>query len=65
LVPRDPEVLRSFAGRVDIATGAITGADVGNRLSTSVDVSPGSTMTWAAHTVVTAGGRAGQFDGLF
>jgi hypothetical protein len=36
-----PEVLRAFAGQTDTAAGAITGAGLGNKVSTWADVLAG------------------------
>lgn len=47
----DPEVLRAFAGQVDIASGLIREADVGTKVSTAADGLDGSTTQWAARLV--------------
>ncbi|WP_135459523.1 type VII secretion target [Mycobacterium sp. DL99] len=47
----DPEVLRAFAGQVDIASGLIREADVGSKVSTAADGLDGSTTQWAAQLV--------------
>jgi hypothetical protein len=47
----DPEVLRAFAGHVDIVSGRITGAAVGPTTTSAADGLPGSTTQWAARTV--------------
>lgn len=47
----DPEVLRAFAGQVEIASGLIREADVGNKVTTAADGLSGSTTQWATHLV--------------
>ena len=47
----DPEVLRAFAGHVDIVSGRITGAAVGPTTTSAADGLPGSTTQWAARSV--------------
>lgn len=47
----DPEVLRAFAGQVDIASGLIREADVGGKVATAADGLDGSTTQWAARLV--------------
>ncbi|MCV7204730.1 hypothetical protein B7435_09790 [Mycolicibacterium peregrinum] len=47
----DPEVLRAFAGQVEIASGLIREADVGNKVATAADGLDGSTTQWAARLV--------------
>jgi hypothetical protein len=47
----DPEVLRAFAGQVDIASGLIREADVGTKVATAADGLDGSTTQWAAGLV--------------
>jgi hypothetical protein len=47
----DPEVLRAFAGEVDIASGKIREADVGTKVATAADGLDGSTTQWAARLV--------------
>lgn len=47
----DPEVLRAFAGQVDIASGLIREADVGSKVATAADGLDGSTTQWAARLV--------------
>lgn len=47
----DPEILRAFAGQVDIAAETISAADAGGRVSSAGDALPGSTTQWAARTV--------------
>jgi hypothetical protein len=49
----DPEVLRAFAGQVEIASGLIREADVGNKVATAADGLDGSTTQWAARLVGT------------
>ncbi|MDY6870774.1 MAG: hypothetical protein SV966_09670 [Actinomycetota bacterium] len=43
----DPEILRAFAGQVDLAAADIDGAHVGGTTSSAGDVLPGSTTQWA------------------
>ena len=47
----DPEVLRAFAGQVDITARVIREADVGNTVATAADGVDGSTTQWAARLV--------------
>jgi uncharacterized protein YukE len=47
----DPEVLRAFAGQVDITAATITAADVGHKTSSAADGLPGSTTQWATRAV--------------
>lgn len=47
----DPEILRAFAGQVDIASGLIREADVGTKVATAADGLAGSTTQWAARLV--------------
>jgi hypothetical protein len=47
----DPHVLRAFAGQVDGVAGVITGANLGNAVSTAADGLPSFTTQWAAHAV--------------
>ena len=47
----DPEILRAFAGQVDIAAGLIREADVGIEVFTAADGLDGSTTQWAARLV--------------
>lgn len=47
----DPEVLRAFAGHVDIVSGRITDAAVGPTTTSAADGLPGSTTQWAARSV--------------
>jgi uncharacterized protein YukE len=47
----DPEILRAFAGQVDIAAGEINAVDVGGKASSAGEALPGSTTQWAARTV--------------
>lgn len=47
----DPEILRAFAGQVEIASGRIREADVGNKVATAADGLDGSTTQWAARLV--------------
>lgn len=47
----DPEVLRAFAGQVDVAAEAIAQADLGARTSSAADALPGSTTQWAVRAV--------------
>jgi hypothetical protein len=46
----DPEVLRAFAGQVDIASGHIREADVGSKVATAAGGSDGSTTRGAGNT---------------
>lgn len=47
----DPEILRAFAGQVDIASGVIREADVGGKVAGAADGLDGSTTQWAARLV--------------
>lgn len=47
----DPEILRAFAGQVDIAAGIIREADVGGKVATAADGLDGSTTQWTARLV--------------
>lgn len=47
----DPEVLRAFAGQVDIAAATIGAADIGHKTSSAADGLPGSTTQWAVRAV--------------
>ncbi len=47
----DPEILRAFAGQVDIAAGLIREADVGAKVGAAADGLDGSTTQWAARLV--------------
>ncbi|OFJ55527.1 WXG100 family type VII secretion target [Mycolicibacterium grossiae] len=47
----DPDVLRAFAGQVDVAAREIGAGGVAEKLSSAGDALPGSTTQWAAHTV--------------
>lgn len=47
----DPEILRAFAGQVDIAAGLIREADVGSKVAGAADGLDGSTTQWAARLV--------------
>ena len=47
----DPEILRAFAGQVDVASGLIREADIGSKVSTAADGLDGSTTQWAARLV--------------
>jgi uncharacterized protein YukE len=47
----DPEILRAFAGQVDIAAADIAAADVGGKTSSAGDALPGSTTQWAVGAV--------------
>lgn len=47
----DPDILRAFAGRVDIASGLIREADVGGTVAGAADGLDGSTTQWAARLV--------------
>ncbi|MGE2726075.1 type VII secretion target [Mycolicibacterium pulveris] len=47
----DPEILRAFAGQVDIASGLIREADVGTKVATAADGLDGSTTQWAVRLV--------------
>lgn len=47
----DPEILRAFAGQVDIASGLIREADVGTTVATAADDLDGATTQWAARLV--------------
>ena len=47
----DPEILRAFAGQVDITAGMIREADVGTKVGAAADGLDGSTTQWAARLV--------------
>lgn len=47
----DTEILRAFAGQVDLAAADIDGADVGVKTSSAGDALPGSTTQWAVRSV--------------
>ncbi|WP_066902005.1 WXG100 family type VII secretion target [Mycolicibacterium houstonense] len=47
----DPEILRAFAGQVDIASGLIREANVGTKVAIAADGLEGSTTQWAARLV--------------
>lgn len=47
----DPDVLRSFADQVQIASTAISEAGVGQKVSSAADGLDGSTTQWAARLV--------------
>jgi hypothetical protein len=47
----DPDVLRAFAGQVDIASGRIHEADVGGKVASAADGLDGSTTQWAVGLV--------------
>lgn len=47
----DPQILRAFAGQVDIASGLIREADLGGRASSAADGLDGSTTQWAARLI--------------
>jgi hypothetical protein len=47
----DPQILRSFAAQVDIASASIRAADVGHKTETAADGLPGSTTQWAVRLV--------------
>ena len=47
----DPEILRAFAGQVDLAAREISAAGVDTKVSSAGDALPGSTTQWAARTV--------------
>jgi uncharacterized protein YukE len=47
----DPQVLRAFAGQVDVAATEIANADVGRTVSSAADGLPGSTTQWGVHAV--------------
>ena len=47
----DPEVLRAFAGQVDLTSGLIGEADVGTKVATAADGLDGSTTQWASRLV--------------
>ncbi|NVN50300.1 type VII secretion target [Mycolicibacterium hippocampi] len=47
----DPEILRAFAGQVDVASGVIRSTNVGHRVGTAADGLSGSTTQWAARLV--------------
>jgi hypothetical protein len=47
----DPEVLRAFAGQVDLASALIREDHVGTKVATAADGLDGSTTQWAARLV--------------
>jgi len=47
----DPDILRAFAGQVDIAAGLIREADIGSKVAAAADGLDGSTAQWAARLV--------------
>lgn len=47
----DPEVLRAFAGQVDIASRLILEADVGAKVGAAADGVDGSATQWAARVI--------------
>jgi uncharacterized protein YukE len=47
----DPQVLRTFAGQVDIASASISDANVGTKVATAADGLAGSSTQWAAEAV--------------
>ncbi|WP_082753920.1 type VII secretion target [Mycobacterium sp. NAZ190054] len=47
----DPDILRAFAGQVDIASARIREADVGTKVATAADGLDGSTTQWAVGLV--------------
>ncbi|MGV0644394.1 type VII secretion target [Mycolicibacterium sp. XJ879] len=47
----DPEILRAFAGQVDVAGAALREADAGNKVRTAADGLNGSSTQWAARLV--------------
>lgn len=47
----DPEILRAFAGQVDIAAADIDAVDVDATTSSAGDALPGSTTQWAVRAV--------------
>jgi hypothetical protein len=47
----DPDLLRAFAGQVDMAASTIHEADVDNEVSAAGDGLPGSTTAWAARLI--------------
>lgn len=47
----DPEILRAYAGQVDVASGLIREADVGAKVTVAADGLGGSTTQWAARLV--------------
>lgn len=51
LVLVDPQVLRAFAGHVDVVSETITDAAVGQKVSSAADGLPASTTQWAARSV--------------
>lgn len=51
MVEVDPEILRAFAGQVDVASALIREADVGAKVASSADGLDGSTTQWAARLI--------------
>lgn len=47
----DPEILRAFAGHVDVVSGRIASAGVGPITTSASDGLPGSSTQWAARSV--------------
>jgi uncharacterized protein YukE len=47
----EPEILRVFAGQVDVAAADIGAVDVGGKTSSAGDALPGSTTQWAVRAV--------------
>ncbi|WP_343602484.1 type VII secretion target [Mycobacterium sp.] len=47
----NPELLRGFAREVDAASAKISGAHLGQKMSTAADGLPGSATQWAARLV--------------
>ena len=47
----DPDVLRAFAGQVQLASTAVADADLGSVAGSGADGLPGSTTQWAAWTI--------------
>ena len=47
----DPQLLREFAGQVNVAATEISKADIGRTVSSAADGLQGSTTQWAVHSV--------------
>jgi hypothetical protein len=47
----DPQILRTFAGQVERASGTIRSADIGHKVAAAGDGLPGSSTHWAAEAV--------------
>jgi hypothetical protein len=47
----NPELLRAFANRVDTASDAVRGADIGTKAMTAADGLSGSTTQWAIRLI--------------